>query len=318
MELRDIEILLTLADELHFGRTAERLHLSQARISQSIKRQERHMGGRLVDRSNPRRIALTPLGMQLINDLRPPYGALVRAIESARRTANGDSGVLRLGFLAGTTADESTARIIDSFRQRRPGWRVELHQADFSHPTAGLATGQADVGLLRVPFPGQEKYRVEVIRTEPRCVALPTSHELTAAKRIPFADLWHEPFVALPAVTDSWRDHWLAVDSRDGHPVKVSAEARSPEEFLAAIANGYGISLAPAVAERFYQHPGVQYRPVDGVSPSQVAVVWKPGDDNPVLSDFVDACREHRTHNDSPVGVAPAARSPGATAGVPG
>ncbi|WP_306361432.1 LysR family transcriptional regulator [Nocardia sp. CC227C] len=306
MDLRDIEILLTLADELHFGRTAQRLHLSQARISQSVKNQERRIGGRLVDRSNPRRIALTPLGRQLASELRPAYGQVVRAIEGASRTARGDSGVLRVGFMASTTVDDSTEHILASFGRRRPGWRVRMHQVELSDPTAELAAGRNDACLLRVPFPGQGRYRVEVIRSEDKCVALPASHRLAAVERIAFSDLWDEPVVAMPAAPDSWRDHWLAVDAREGHPVHIAAVAHNPEEFLVAVAGEYGVGIVPAVAAIVYRHPGVVYRPVDGLRPTQIAVVSHRAAGNPVVDDFVSACLEHRTHAAAPITLEPA------------
>ena len=76
MELREIEIFLILAEELHFGRAAQRLHVSQARVSQAISQQERRLGGALFDRANRRQIRLTPLGRQLCDDLRPVYAGL--------------------------------------------------------------------------------------------------------------------------------------------------------------------------------------------------------------------------------------------------
>ncbi|MBF6183390.1 LysR family transcriptional regulator [Nocardia otitidiscaviarum] len=301
MELRDIEILLTLAEELHFGRTAQRLHLSQARISQSIKRQERRIGAPLVDRSNPRKIVLTALGAQLVDDLGPAHSSLARAIESARRAARGESGVLRLGFLAGTTADDSLRRAVAEFGQRRPGWRVEMAAADFSDPTAGLAAGRVDVALLRVPFPGQRSFRVEVLRSEDRFLALPIAHRLAGRERIPFAELRREPFIALPAVTDAWRDHWLAIDARQEHSARISGVARSPEEFLMMIASGYGVALVPATAQTGYRYPGVVYRPVDGIGPTQVAVVCDQRTANPSVDDFVRACLAYRTHDHTPI-----------------
>ena len=91
MEIRDVEIFLTLAAELHFGRTAERLHVSQARISQAVNQQERRIGGALFDRSNRRQIRLTPLGRQLRDDLRPVYDGLRASLERAQLAAQGIS-----------------------------------------------------------------------------------------------------------------------------------------------------------------------------------------------------------------------------------
>ena len=99
--------------------------------------------------------------------------------------------------------------------------------------------------------------------------------------------------MAAPPETGRWREYWLATDERDGHPVRVGAVTDQPDDWLSAIANGYGIALAPESAARFYARPGVTYRPVSGVSPSRVGVAWAPADDdNPVVQDFVRCCLE--------------------------
>jgi DNA-binding transcriptional LysR family regulator len=90
-----------------------------------------------------------------------------------------------------------------------PGWRVDMQQAAWSDPTAGLASGDVDAALLRLPFPGQDAVRIEVLLTEPRWVALPATHPLAARDQISFHQLWDEPFVAAPAETGWWRDYWL-------------------------------------------------------------------------------------------------------------
>lgn len=108
---------------------------------------------------------------------------------------------------------------------------------------------------------------------------------------IPFRDLWDEPFAAAPPESGRWRDHRLAAGERGGHPVRVGAVADRPDDWLGAIANGYGVALAPASAARFYARPGVAYRPVTGVGPSRVGVAWDPADDgDPVVQDFVRCC----------------------------
>jgi DNA-binding transcriptional LysR family regulator len=171
-----------------------------------------------------------------------------------------------------------------------------MRQTDWSDPTAGLADGQVDTALLRLPFPGQDKLRVEVLITERRWVAIPASHPLAEQAEIAFRELWDEPFIATPPESGWWRDYWLATDERDCRHVTIGAIARNPDEWLTAIANGYGVSLTPQATARFYQRPGVTYRPVTGVSPSQVGVAWAPaGDDDNVVRDFVLACLRHHT-----------------------
>jgi DNA-binding transcriptional LysR family regulator len=170
-----------------------------------------------------------------------------------------------------------------------------MQQAAWSDPTAGLASGEVDAALLRLPFPGQDDVRIEVLLTEPRWVALPASHPLAARDQIPFRELWDEPFVAAPEETGWWRDYWLAIGEREGHPVRIGVITGQPDAFLTAIANGDGIALTPESAARYYARPGVSYRPVTGVSPSQVVVAWPPAHDtNPVVQDFVRCCLENR------------------------
>jgi DNA-binding transcriptional LysR family regulator len=112
-----------------------------------------------------------------------------------------------------------------------------------------------------------------------------------------FHELWDEPFVAAPAETGWWRDWWLAVDEREGRPVRIGAvtETGQPDDWLTAIASGYGVALAPESAARYYARPGITYRPVTGVSPSRVGVAWPPAADaDPVVQDFVRSCRDHK------------------------
>ena len=167
----------------------------------------------------------------------------------------------------------------------------------WTDPTAGLASGDADVALLRLPFPGQDSLRTEMLFTEPRWVVLPATHPLAGRDVIPFRDLWDEPFVAAPAETGWWRDWWLAAGEREGHPVRIGAvtETSQPDDWLTAIANGYGVALAPESGARYYDRPGITYRPVTGISPSQVGVAWPPdADTNPVIQDFIRCCLDNK------------------------
>src|SRR5256886_656895 len=186
-----------------------------------------------------------------------------------------------------SAANEATQQIIAAFGRRRTGWRVDMQQARWSDPTAGLASGDVDAALLRLPFPGQDEVRIEVLLTEPRWVALPVTHPLASADQICFRQLWDEPFVAAPEETGLWRDYHLATAERQGHPVRIGAVTDQPDAYLTAIANGDGIALVPESASRYYARTGIAYRPVTGVSPSQVGVAWSPANDsNPVVRDF--------------------------------
>ncbi|MFH8616902.1 LysR family transcriptional regulator [Streptomyces sp. NPDC017979] len=287
VDTRLLRSFVAVAEEGTLTRAAERLFVSQPALTKQVKQLEALLGVRLFTRSRTG-MALTEAGRALAARVPDLLADWDRALRETKGTASLAGRVLRVGFLA-SAANEATPRIIAEFTRRRPGWRVDMRQATWSHPSAGLAEGDVDVALLRLPFPGQDALRTAVLFTEPRWVALPEGHPLAAQDVIRFRDLWDEPFVAAPEETDWWRDLWLAADEREGRPVRIGAVTDQPDDWLSAIANGYGVALAPASAARFYARPGVAYRPVSGVSPSQVGVAWAR-DSGPVVQDFVRCC----------------------------
>ena len=177
MELRDIEMFLTLAEELHFGRTAARLHVSQARVSQAISRQERRLGAQLFDRSNRRQIHLTPFGRQLHDDLQPVYAGLRDTMERAHLAAQGIRGVLRVGMLPVNAHDFRA--YWETFRSRHPQWKLRIQHAPFSDPFAVLRRGDVDVLVTWLPVEEPDLTVGPVLIAEPRILAVAAGHELT-------------------------------------------------------------------------------------------------------------------------------------------
>lgn len=300
VDTRLLRYFLAVADEGSLTRAAERMFVSQPALTKQIRQLERQLGVQLFARSRAG-MALTEPGRALAAEVPAILTTWDSALQATRAAGRRASRVLRVGFVA-SAANEATQEIVAAFGRHRPGWRVELRQAPWSDPTAGLAAGEVDAALLRVPFPGQESLRVDVLFAEPRCVALPAAHPLAARDRIDFRELWSEAFVAAPAETGAWRDYWLATEEREGHAVLIGAVTDQPDEWLNAIASGYGVALAPESATRFYTRPGVTYRPVTGITPSCVAVAWPRTEDrNPIVQDFVRCCHESlRDDSDGP------------------
>ncbi|MEU6603519.1 LysR family transcriptional regulator [Streptomyces shenzhenensis] len=297
VDTRLLRSFVAVADTGSLTRAAERLFLSQPALTKQIKQLETRLGVRLFTRSRAG-MALTEPGRTLAARAPALLADWDRLLRETKGAADRAARVLRVGFMA-SAANEATQHIVAEFARRRPGWRADMRQAAWSDPTAGLADGDTDVALLRLPFPGQDALRVAVLFSEPRWIALPAGHPLGTRDLIPFRDLWDEPFVAAPPESGAWRDHWLAVGEREGHPVRIGAVTDRPDDWLSAIANGYGIALAPESAARYYARPGVVYRPVSGVSPSRIGVAWAPADDtDPVVQDFVRACLVSRPPQD--------------------
>jgi DNA-binding transcriptional LysR family regulator len=299
VDTRLLRYFAAVAEEGNLTRAAERLYVSQPALTKQIRQLEARLDVRLFTRSKAG-MTLTGPGRALAARVPAVLAGWDEARRETRTAAGREARVLRVGFLA-SAANEATQRIVAEFARRRPGWRADMRQAAWSDPTAGLGDGDVDAALLRLPFPGQEDLRVEVLFTEPRWVALPSAHPFAGREVIPFRDLWDEPFVAAPAETGRWRDFWVGADERDGRPVRIGAVTDQPDEWLSAIANGYGIALAPESAARFYARPGVTYRPVSGVSPTRVGVAWSPADDgDPVVQDFVRCCLDEASTDDDP------------------
>lgn len=287
VDTRLLRYFAAVAREGTLTRAAERLFVTQPALTRSVTRLEHLMGVSLFTRSKAG-MTLTAAGEALASRVPRLLGAWDDVARSVRAAAARETRVLRVGFLA-SAANEATPGIVAAFAARRPGWRVHMRQFSFAEPHAGLATGEVDVALVRLPFPGQEEWTIDVLLTEPRVLAMAASHRLASRERLDFAEVLDEPYVAAPEETGAWRDHWLGVEDRGGRPVRVRASTGTPDDWLSAIANGYGVALAPESATRFYARPGIVYVPLDGVGPSRVGVA-RADDTDPVVRDFVACC----------------------------
>ncbi|MEU9800918.1 LysR family transcriptional regulator [Streptomyces sp. NPDC051000] len=270
VDTRLLRYFAAVAEEGSLTGAARRLFVSQPALTKQIRRLEDDLGVPLFARSRSG-MALTEAGRELA--VRVP--ALLDVWDEAVRATARAARVLRLGFLdAGAVG--VVHEVIAEFRQAQPEWRVELRQFDWSDPSAGLAGGEVDAAVVRLPFPGQEALEVRELFVEERGVLLSARHPLANSKTVEFRELWDEPFVAAGAETGAWRDYWLATEEREGHPLRVGAVTNRPDEWLGAVAAGC-VALAPASTARFYSHPDVVFRSVRGVSPSRVGLARPRG-----------------------------------------
>ncbi|MFD8012588.1 LysR family transcriptional regulator [Streptomyces sp. NPDC058955] len=267
VDMRMLRYFLAVAQEGSLTGAAARLFVSQPALTKRIRRLEEDLGVRLFARSRSG-MALTEAGREFAS--RVP--ALLDAWDETVRATGRAARVLRLGFLdAGAVG--AVPEAVAEFRRSRPQWRVELRQCDWSDPSGGLARGEVDAAVVRLPFPGQKRWAVRELFAEERGVLLPAAHPLADCPTVEFEELVDEPFVAADAASGAWREHWLAVEERGGHPVRVGAVTSRPDEWLGAVAGGC-VALAPASAAHFYPHPNVVFRPVRGILPSRVGLAW--------------------------------------------
>ncbi|MFV2171537.1 LysR family transcriptional regulator [Actinomadura sp. LOL_016] len=287
MERRDIEIFLVLAEELHFGRTAERLHVSQARVSQTIKRIERRIGAPLFERTS-RRVALTAIGRGLRDDLAPAVRRIEDGIARATAAARGVSGVLRVAFQAPALA-ETLTEVRDTFRARHPGCAVRIREAPFDDPFGALGEADLLVTLLPVDEPGL--VTGPVVLVEPMVLTVPARHPLAARDHVVLEDLAGET-VYRPArpVAPYWSgtDPWTAPS---GRVIRRGPDVATFQELLGVVAAGEGVSPLATHAARYFARPSIAFVPFLDGPPARWGLVWRAAAETARVRAFADAAR---------------------------
>lgn len=281
MELREIEIFLILAEELHFGRAAERLYVSQARVSQAISQQERHLGGALFDRSNRRRICLTPLGRQLRDDLRPVYAGLRDSLERARLAAQGITDVLRVG-LHPINAHDLRA-YWDTFHTRHPQWKLRFQHASFVDAFTPLRNGELDVLLTWLPVEEPDLTVGPILFAEPRVLAVTVDHELSRRTSISLEQVSDFSHVHAASTPDYWYDGYVPTHTRKGRMIERGPVVRNLDEILTLTSLGEVVTLFPSHMTRYWVRPDVAYVPVRDMSALPYALVWRTESENDLV-----------------------------------
>ena len=291
VHVRDLRYFVAVAEDLHFTRAAERLYVSQPALSKQIRALERQLGAELFRRDR-QGVALTAAGAALL-----PYAERVLAVWAEGAAALAEvTAAGRSTLVVGMSTSPGRGGLLPAIRSRftatRPEANVRLRQVSWDDPTAGLADGDADVAFVWLPLPDAERYDWTVVAEEPRLVALPESHPLAARAEVDFADLADEPFLALPPDAGPLRDHWLALDERDGRRPRIGAEIASTEETYEALVAGLGVCLVATGNAHLITLGGVVTRPVHGISPSRYALAWRREDGGrPLVRAYAQACR---------------------------
>jgi DNA-binding transcriptional LysR family regulator len=290
VELRHLRAFAAVAEELHFGRAAARLHIAQPPLSQQIKHLERDLGVRLLERTT-RRVRLTNAGAVFLEHTRRVLAEADRARESVLRTEQGERGEIRVG-LTGATTWRLLPRLTRAYRERYPLVRLELHPSVFSGAQIGsLLDGGIDVALLRAPVPVLLASRT--VLDEELVAVLPDEHPLAARASVPLAELAGENFVSYPDRQGSnLRDAAMRACADAGFWPRVVQEAQDTYTVVALAAAAVGVALLPASAE-WLHFEGVAFRPVTGADVRvPVALTWRPDDESRILAGFLEVAAD--------------------------
>ncbi|MFF0945457.1 LysR family transcriptional regulator [Kocuria sp. CPCC 205300] len=272
---------IVVAEELHFGRAAERLRMTQPPLSRQIQKLERTLGVELLERDN-RHVALTPAGAAFLAEARKLVVAAERAPETARRIAAGRTGTLRVGFTAasGFSLLGPLLREIDAVL---PDVDVDLQELVTSQQVQALLEGELDLGLVR-PLFDAELFESRLLLAEPLCVAVPVDHRLAGLERpVTSADLKDVPLI-MHSPTDARYFYDQAVRLVDVEHRNVVQTVSQVLTMVALVAAGHGAALVPESA-RLLGLPGVRLLPLAGSTSRAVELhaIWNRESANPAL-----------------------------------
>ena len=277
MERDELEGFLILAEELHFGRTAERMRLSRARVSQLIQRLERRVGAPLFERTS-RRVALTPLGERFREEVEPHHRAIEAALARTAAAARGFGESLLVGFSASLTG-EIALQAGEKLRADHPELRVEICEMSFTDPFAQIRERHYDVELMELPVREDDLAKGPTLFTEPRVLALAADHPLADRPWLTMEDLAEVRLLEVEGhLPDYRRETVTPRHTPAGRPIDTGPAITSLQEALMLVAGGKGAMLTAAHTAIYQPRPGIVYIEVVDAPVVRYGLVWREGE----------------------------------------
>lgn len=291
MELRHLRYFLAVAEERHFGRAAQRLHIAQPPLSRQIRQLEEQLGVRLLNRTT-RRVELTEAGAAYAVRARAILAAVEQANTEAQRIASGEKGTLSIGF-TGSATYELLPRVSRVVGLALPELHLQLH-GELLTPdqVTALLDGRIDLGILRPPV-RDEQIMTEALSDEPMIIALPDTHRLAAAETIALPELAGERFVGYPAGRGSVvHEAMVAACAEAGFTPQVVQQAVQTSALISLVAAGLGVALVPESVAHL-AIAGITYRPISGAPPRvELVAAYRAADPSPQLRRVLQVIRE--------------------------
>ncbi|RRO16932.1 LysR family transcriptional regulator [Saccharopolyspora rhizosphaerae] len=302
MDLHHVQAFLAVAEELHFGRAADRLHIAQPPLSRTIKQLERELGAQLFDRTT-RSVRLTSAGEALIEPARQivdGFRVARRAVESAGR---GKTGRVRMGF-AGPSSYRLVGQLGRTVREKHPGIELSLRSRTFNDEALrAVMDGDLDLAIVRwsIEPPGIDH---RILTVEHHVIVVPEEHPLADRDQVSMAELRHEPFVMLPADPgSSVRDGFIRNAHAAGYAPNIVQTAPDSWTAMALVAAGVGITFSIDVAVANVVQEGIRaIKLEEGRTPTYSRLIWRSGDTNPALRAVLAASEEALPTPDLPSG----------------
>lgn len=287
MDLRQLRYFVAVAEELHFGRAAQRLAITQPPLSFNIAKLEESLGYALLRRST-REVALTPAGQVMYQEALKILALTREAQALAGRIARGESGTIHVGFVGSALLTRLT-EVTRSFGVARPGVRVIIHELNSFEQVEALQHRQIDLGIIHPrALPGGIEWRV--VDRQGFVCALPADHPLAARAAISLHDLQHEDFVLFsrPFSPEYW-DKIVAMCVRAGFTPNIRHEVRHMQSVAALVARKFGVSLVPASLQEIVL-PNLCFRPLAlPEEPAELRGIWREGEPSALVPSLLEA-----------------------------
>ncbi|WP_147822517.1 LysR substrate-binding domain-containing protein [Salidesulfovibrio onnuriiensis] len=293
MELRHLKYFVAVAEELHFGRAARRLHIAQPPLSQQIRQLEDELGIRLLERTS-RKVGLTSEGELFLDEARKVLAGLDRAVERVRNMAHGGEGNLSIGFL-GPAALSVLPEAIREFREQNPGIRLDLTSASTRDQLRMLRSGRIDVAFMRLFGHDASEFRTRLFVSDTYMLAVPEGHRFSALESVPLSELRDEPLILYPRhLEPQLFDATIACFHQAGFSPNIVQEANTEQTSMALVAAGLGCALV-ARFSRKSRLRGVSFVPVVGELPSwEITMGWSEAAEGPILDRFFEVIERYR------------------------
>lgn len=298
MELRQLRYFIAVAEELHFGRAAERLHMAQPPLSQQIKKLEEDLGVMLFDRTN-RRVLLTQEGRKFLCVARNTLETLENGIEQVGMMSRGEIGRLRIGFISSATQTDFTEALAE-FRTLYPGIVLDIHEMHSVEQREGLLNNSLDVGILCGAFCGDERFEHTLLLREPYLLAVHKCHPLAKQGKARITDLHQENFITFPRYIHPAQS--AATFLEKGVVPRTVQEAVTHHTKLALVSTGLGVALVPARMARTCPKC-VRLLPFDWEGKghiSEIHVLWRRGEKSPALECFLEVMEKYCNRDSLP------------------
>jgi DNA-binding transcriptional LysR family regulator len=296
VELRQIRSFLSIAETLHFGRTAELIHISQPALSLQIRALEEEVGVRLFER-NRRKTTLTAAGFAFRDDAAAALSQLEQAIRRARLAASGKVGLLRIGFIS-TAGSEIVPDIVRQFRELNPEVEFSLRNILTAEQVQMLETGSLDIGFLRLPIGGHSGLDVVTVHREPFVLVVPSSHKLAKRKRVRLREVAGQDFVMYERTYAPGFHDLIFGILRDARIVPyVSQTAGEIPTLISLVDSRMGITILPASAVKHSVASVVACEILDRIPMSEIGIAVSKRFRAAVVDNFRSFALENLGHS---------------------